>query len=130
MGVALDGRRAQLSESYLNAAQKPCANLKRTVEPLLVGAGFDDLVRQTQGFETARSRLADDLRVLATSDDDRRKVQPLLENLAAGNRALADARKLDGEGKAAQAFRRLDDFTRVDAAEGRIARRLGLGDCG
>lgn len=128
--VADGGSGSQLSESYRKAARRPCAAFKRTVAPLRVGAGFEDFARQTAGFRSARSKLADDLRRLVTADDDRRKLKPLLGNLAAGNLVLADARRLDAEGQVRQAFRRLDDFTRLVAAEARITKRLGLSDCG
>jgi hypothetical protein len=102
----------------------------RAVRPLRVGAGLDDLVRQEAGFAAANARLAGDLRRLATSDGERGKLRPLFDNLAAGNEVLADALRLESAGKIGRAFRRLEDFTRIDAAERRITRRLGLGDCG
>lgn len=130
VGVATGRNRPQLSDDFISAAQQPCAEFKSAVEPLRVGAGFDDLVRQTTGFAAARTDLAEALRGLATSDDDRAELQPLLDNLAAGNRALEDARQLDGDGKPGAAFRRLGDFTQLDDVESRLTKRLGLGECG
>jgi hypothetical protein len=130
VGVATGRDRVQLSDDFLASAQQPCAEFKSAVDPLRVGAGFDDLVRQTTGFAAARRDLAEGLRRLATNDDDLTKLQPLLDNLAAGTGVLEDARQLDGDGKPDAAFRRLDDFTRLDDAETRLTKRLGLGDCG
>lgn len=130
VGAATGRNTPRLSDGFVAAAQQPCADFKRAVEPLRVGAGFEDLVRQAAGFAAARSSLADALRGLATTDDDRAKLQPLLDNLAAGTRALDDARELDGQDKPEAAFGRLGDFTRLDDAEARLTKRLGLGDCG
>ena len=130
VGVATGRDRPQLSDDFIASAQQPCAAFKSAVEPLRVGAGFDDLVRQTSGFAAARTDLAESLRRLATNEDDRAKLQPLFDNLAAGTVALEDARQLDGDSKPDAAFRRLDDFTRLDDAEARLTKRLGLGDCG
>jgi hypothetical protein len=130
IGVATGGNGPRLSADFLASAEQPCADFTSAVEPLRVGAGFDDLVRQTTGFATARTELAAALSRLATSDDDRAKLEPLLDNLAAGTGALEQARRLDGNGDTDAAFRRLDDFTRLDDAEGHLTKRLGLGDCG
>jgi hypothetical protein len=124
-----DGQ-SRLSPSYLRAAQRPCTAFKHSVQPLLVSAGFDGLVRQTNGFQRARARLADDLWQLTRADDDRRRLEPLLQNLAMGDSMVIDAQRLDAAGKVPQAFRRLDDYARLLDAQSRLTKRLGLRDCG
>jgi hypothetical protein len=124
------GHEPQLSDAYLAAAKAPCERFNSTVEPVRVGAGFDELLRQIDTFSTARAALGDDLRTLATTDDDRQRVEPLLDKLAEGNRVLSAAKELAGDGRLRPAYNRLDDFGRVSDAQDRLALRLGLGSCG
>src|SRR5438874_1554251 len=98
------GRGQRLSDAYLAAAKAPCERFNSTVEPFRVGAGFDDLIRQIETFMAARAKLAGDLRELATADDDRRRVDALLDKLAEGNRILSASEALAGDGKFDAAF--------------------------
>jgi hypothetical protein len=128
--VLFGGGRSRLSEPYLRAARGPCAAYKRAVQPLRVGGSFDDYVRITTGLRAARIKLAGDLRALPIASGDRRKLQPLLDNLASSNAALAAAPRLEAEGKDRQALRSQAEYIRALVAQGRLAKSLGLRDCG
>jgi hypothetical protein len=121
---------SRLSEAYLEGAKQPCAAFADAVAPLRVDAGFENLLRQAEGFREARTELGDELTALATNDDDRQRVEPLLESLVAGNEILRDAEGLVSDDDPRAAYRRLDDWTRELSVQARLTDRLGLGDCG
>jgi hypothetical protein len=121
---------SHLSAAYLEGAKQPCAAFAEAVEPLRVGAGFEDLLRQAEGFRKARTDLRDELTALAPNDDDRQRVEPLLESLVAGNMILTDAEGLVADDDPQAAYRRLDDWSRELSVQARLTDRLGLGDCG
>ena len=132
-GAAIAARNqdhSRLSAAYLEGAKQPCAAFADVVEPLRVDAGFENLLRQAEGFRRARTDLRDELTALATNDDDRQRVQPLLESLAEGNEILGEAEGLVSDDEPRAAFQRLDDWTRELNVQARLTDRLGLGDCG
>lgn len=124
------GRGPRLSDSYVAAAKAPCERFNTAVEPFLVGAGFEDLIRQIDAFSAARAKLSSELTALATDGSDRKRLEPLLRKLADGNRLLSAARTAAGEHRFESAYGRLDQFGRVSDAQDKLVARLGIAPCG
>jgi hypothetical protein len=125
-------RRRRLAEPALSgltlAAARPlCARFARQADPYEFG--MQDPAGQADGLLAARTAAVSRLPGAARDEIDRRKLQPLLRAVRAGNGFLARMRRaaVAGDAEGAEAsLRRYDARLR---REQRLARGLGLGDC-
>ena len=121
--------RDPLAGETLAAAQRACALQLRDAEPYMFGFGMQDVVGQAQGLIAARETLARALLASAADAADRRKLQPLVEAVAAGNHELVRLGSADYAGDVATVAKGAARFDSHTEPERAISRRLGLGDC-
>ena len=122
-------RDPRLAGTLLATARAACQVQVSESEPYLFAFGMQDVVGQVDGLLGARATLAQQLRSAAAGKIERRKLRPLLDALAEGDRVLAGiATAQVARDRAAVAARvaRLDQHTESERA---ASRRLGLGDC-
>jgi hypothetical protein len=118
-----------LSAPALAAARSACADQVAASDPYLFGFGMQDVVGGAEGLIAARIALARRLAGAAGDVHDRRKLQPLVRAVRAGNRELARlaaAAAAGDDAATAAVLARLDARTEPERA---LARGLDLGDC-
>jgi hypothetical protein len=122
-------RDPRLAGPPLAAAQDACRRQLRDSDPYLFGFGMQDVAGQAHGLIAARAALGRGLLAAAADAIDHRKLQPLVDAIAAGNHELdrlaASGPSSDPATVAAQTAR----FAKHVERERALSRRLGLGDC-
>ena len=127
--MPLDADSVERLEALLATARAACEGQVSESEPYLFAFGMQDVVGQVDGLLAARATLAQRLRAAAADEIDRRKLRPLLDALAEGDRALAGIAAEDIAGERAAVAARVARLDERTAAERAASRRLGLGDC-
>jgi hypothetical protein len=127
--VAAAASDPRLGGAALAAGRAACARQAADSDPYLFGFGMQDVVGQADGLIAARGALARRLRATAHGEADRRRLEPLLDAIAAGSRQLAALAAADVAGDRAAVEARVARFDDRTEPERAASRRLGLGDC-
>jgi len=118
-----------LTDTTLAAAKAACQRQLRDSEPYMFGFGMQDAVGQAEGLIIARETLGRALPAAAADAVDGRKLRPLVDAIAAGNRELVRLGTEDLLGDVAAVAKRVARLDARTEPERAISRRLGLGDC-